>query len=647
MQSANTKEERRVVWTCAGVVALAVVLASQPVIAQNRLIFFGDSLTDKGRLYEATGGSLPPSPENYLGRYYYQGRFSNGRTYAEHLPELLGVDDVANLAVAGAESGYTNLYHRSANIAALFNLLNVDALHQVDQAVSQGAVGPNTLAVYFIGGNDYQNRARSTNPQTLVTTVIGNINTGISTLARAGQKNFVVLNLPNMGYTPASRLTPAGRLIPDPNDFFGRLASDHNAALAQAVDGLETGLGVDITLVALDDLFDDILVNPGLYGLSDTTKPCFFDPGQTPPPGTARDCSTPEATNSGLFYDDIHPTAYVHRITAEYVAAYLGMKADAGADVASRSMLATLSLRSQQRLVQSRLLSMRFGRTMGREAQEEKMGDHTLYLVGDYGSGDRDGKSNRRGFDYAVKTGMLGMDWRLGQLVAAGAAVGYSNADQSLDRGRGDADLESYFATVYGTFGSGGGGPYADVGLGYSADDFDFSRPTYFWPRPTASADVDGYTWFGLLNGGYDFKVGNTVFGPMIGGRISQSRIDPYTEDAGPMAISVRKTTIDSVVGYVGGQVTSRFESGEVWIVPNVRVTVEKDFAEEQKVTGTLGSGQIISGDAGDDETAVLVGGGLEFGASDQLTAQLTGEATLGRGDGKDYGIQGRLIFSF
>ena len=644
MQSVNPKKKRYVVRTCAGVV-LASVLASQPVMAQTRLIFFGDSLTDSGNLYETTRALnahnpqvpvLPPSPP------YAQGRFSNGPTYAETLPDLLGVPEsnVVNFAFAGAESGRTNSHPR---LGQLFTALNVGALHQVDRAVASSAVGPNSLAVYFIGGNDYQNRARSTDPQTLVTTVIGNVNTGISTLARAGQKNFVVLNLPNVGDTPAARVLGA-------RDAFGRLAAAHNAALAQAVNGLESRLGVEITLVALDDLFDDVAANPGLYGLSDTMKPCFFNPGQTPPPGTVRDCSTTEATNSGLFYDDIHPTAHVHRINAEYVAAYLGMKAAVGADVASRSMLATLSLRSQQRLVQSRLLSMRVGRPMGREAQEEKMGEYTLYLVGDYGSGDRDGQSDRRGFDYAVRTGMLGMDRRLGQLVAAGAAVGYSHADQSLDRGRGDADLESYFATVYGTFGVGGGGgvgPYADVGLGYSSDNFDFSRPTYFRPRPTASADVDGYTWFGLLNGGYDFKVGHAVFGPMIGGRVSQSRLDPYTEDAGPVAISVRKATIDGAVGYVGGHVTGRFESGEVRIVPNIRVTVEKDFAGEQKVTGTLGSGQIISGDAGDDETAVLIGGGLEFGARDYLTAQITGEATLGRDDGKDYGIQGRLIFSF
>ena len=639
MQSLNTKEQRRVAWTCAGVVALASVLASQPVMGQTRLIFFGDSLTDYGNLYETTRALNPQNPQVPVlppPSSYYQGRYSNGPTYAETLPGLLGVPDsnVVNFAFAGAESGDMNS-HRSA--ATIFNLLNVDALDQVGRAVSAGAVGPDSLAVYFIGGNDYVNRF-SPDPQalqTLVTTVIGNINTGISTLAQAGQKNFVVLNLPNMGATPMSRQTPGA------SDVFGRLTVAHNTALAQAVDGLESRLGVDITLVALDDLFDDVVANPGLYGLSNTQDPCFYGDGQRP-----RDCSTTEATDSGLFYDDIHPTAHVHRINAEYVAAYLGMKAAAGADVASRSMLATLSLRSQQRLVQSRLLSMRFGRPMGREAQEEKMGEYTLYLVGDYGSGDRDGQSTRRGFDYAVRTGMLGMDRRLGQLVAVGAAVGYSNADQSLDRGRGDADLESYFATVYGTFGV-GVGTYADVGLGYSSDNFDFSRPTYFSPRPTASADVDGYTWFGLLNGGYDFKVGNAVFGPMIGGRISQSRLDPYTEDAGPVAISVRKATIDSVVGYVGGHVTGRFESGEVWIVPNVRVTVEKDFADEQKVTGTLGSGQIISGDAGDDETAVLIGGGLEFGASDHLTAQITGEATLGRDDGKDYGIQGRLIFSF
>ncbi len=453
MQSVNTKEEHRVVRTCAGVVALAAVLASQPVIAQTSLIFFGDSLTDKGRLYEATGALnaqnpqvpvLPPSSD------YYQGRYSNGPTYAESLPGLLGVPDsnVVNFAVAGAESGDMNA-HRSADVAALFNSLNVDALHQVGRAVSAGAVGPDSLAVYFIGGNDYVNRF-SPDPQalqTLVTTVIGNINTGISTLAQAGQKNFAVLNLPNMGATPMSRQTPGA------SDVFGQLTVAHNAALAQAVNGLESRLGVEITLVALDDLFADVVANPGLYGLSNTQDPCFYDDGRRP-----RDCSTPEATNSGLFYDDIHPTAHVHRINAEYVAAYLGMKAAAGADVASRSMLATLSLRSQQRLVQSRLLSMRFGRPMGREAQEEKMGEYTLYLVGDYGSGDRDDKSNRRGFDYAVRTGMLGMDRRLGQLVAAGAAVGYSNADQSLGRGRGDADLESFFATVYGTFGSRGGG---------------------------------------------------------------------------------------------------------------------------------------------------------------------------------------------
>lgn len=333
MQSLNTKEQRRAAWTRAGVVALASVLASQPVMAQTSLIFFGDSLTDSGNLYERTRAFLPPSPP------YAQGRFSNGPTYAETLPDLLGVPEsnVDNFAFAGAESGRTNSHPL---FGQLFTSLNVGALHQVDRAVASSTVGPNSLAVYFIGGNDYQNRARSTDPQMLVTTVIGNINTGISTLALAGQKNFVVLNLPNMGDTPAARRVPGAR------DAFGQLAAAHNTALAQAVNGLESRLGVDITLVALDDLFDDVVANPGLYGLSDVTKPCFFNPGQTPSPGTARDCSTTEATDSGLFYDDIHPTAHVHRINAEYVVAYLGMKAAAGADVASRSMLATLSLRS-------------------------------------------------------------------------------------------------------------------------------------------------------------------------------------------------------------------------------------------------------------------------------------------------------------
>ena len=60
---------------------LAAVSAADAAGAQtyNRLVVFGDSLSDNGNLYAATGGTTPTSPP------YYQGRFSNGPVFTELL----------------------------------------------------------------------------------------------------------------------------------------------------------------------------------------------------------------------------------------------------------------------------------------------------------------------------------------------------------------------------------------------------------------------------------------------------------------------------------------------------------------------------------------------------------------------------------
>jgi GDSL-like Lipase/Acylhydrolase len=65
----------------------------------SNLVFFGDSLTDNGNLFKLTQGTLPDTP-------WWKGRFSNGPTYAEQLPGLLGVSasHVQNYAYGGARA---------------------------------------------------------------------------------------------------------------------------------------------------------------------------------------------------------------------------------------------------------------------------------------------------------------------------------------------------------------------------------------------------------------------------------------------------------------------------------------------------------------------------------------------------------------
>lgn len=65
----------------AAALMLAVVSAAGAAGAQSysRLVVFGDSLSDNGNLYLATGGAAPASPP------YFQGRFSSGPVFTERL----------------------------------------------------------------------------------------------------------------------------------------------------------------------------------------------------------------------------------------------------------------------------------------------------------------------------------------------------------------------------------------------------------------------------------------------------------------------------------------------------------------------------------------------------------------------------------
>jgi phospholipase/lecithinase/hemolysin len=101
--------------------------------ANQKLVVFGGSLSDNGRLFAITGGD-PPKPYgkayNKLGNVvkYFQGRFTDGQNWVDYLPKVAGAfgvnvstvapffdgplkvgDDTTNFAVGGATSGDLNV----------------------------------------------------------------------------------------------------------------------------------------------------------------------------------------------------------------------------------------------------------------------------------------------------------------------------------------------------------------------------------------------------------------------------------------------------------------------------------------------------------------------------------------------------------
>ncbi|WP_009630504.1 SGNH/GDSL hydrolase family protein [Synechocystis sp. PCC 7509] len=232
---------------------------------------FGDSLSDTGNLFTATGGAFPPSPP------YSPGRASNDRLWIEYLTEDLGAN-TTNYAFAGATTGSDNTF-----IPGLIGLQQQITNFQATNSFAD----PNALYVVWAGSNDYLG-AGITDPSVPVS----NLASSITSLAASGAENFLVLNLPDLGQLPATNSSVL-------SSSFTALTDAHNTGLDTVLNSLSLSYGIDIYDVDVSSLFASAIAQPDLFGFTNVTDACLTDPS----------CQNP---NEYLFWDDLHPTTAAH-----------------------------------------------------------------------------------------------------------------------------------------------------------------------------------------------------------------------------------------------------------------------------------------------------------------------------------------------
>jgi phospholipase/lecithinase/hemolysin len=254
------------------------------------LIVFGDSLSDVGNTSYWTLGVAP-------GSNYYQGRFSNGPTYAERLSAGLGLGALTrdgaggdNFAYGGAETngpgGFEGLFLNSLveQVTTYLNRLN-------------GATpNPQTLFVVFIGANDYLRGG-----QTSATTPASVVQTQLNRLISAGARQLLGVNLPLLGLTPEYSTNPTGAAT-----ISGRAAA-YNDALENVYASVETA-NPTVTIHRLDveSLFSGFLDNATELGFTNTTQQ-----GRTASGGSL------DGAPGYVFWDGVHPTREAHALLGE------------------------------------------------------------------------------------------------------------------------------------------------------------------------------------------------------------------------------------------------------------------------------------------------------------------------------------------
>ena len=299
------------------------LLPAQP--QSQELFFFGDSLSDPGNFFTELGEFVVQPFEPIPGAPYAIGghHFSNGRTWAEQLAARLHAPRSGQPASRspGLFTNYAVGRSRARADAPVFPRFDLSTQVNFFFADFGGNAPPEATYVVWSGSNDLRDAcgALAADPGGATTVAImqdaiTSIANNIIALYGAGAREFLVLNMPNIGNSPAVRAL--GQQDPTLPIIAEQLSALFNDNLSGALDVLEGLLpGIEILRLDVFSLLNDVVADPQAFGLTNATDPClsFGVIG-------GAICAKP---NRYLFWDGAHPTKSGHALLAEAAAEIL------------------------------------------------------------------------------------------------------------------------------------------------------------------------------------------------------------------------------------------------------------------------------------------------------------------------------------
>lgn len=498
--------------------AASVAAGAASAQTYGRAVVFGDSLSDNGNLYNATGRTQPVSPP------YFQGRFSNGPVWTELL--------FPNMGRVGQVTGNTNYAFGGARTDTQANPPGM--LVQYNLYRSQGGTFSSTDVVTVLGGaNDIFQAfpGAATNPATaqavmtgVANTAAGNIGTLVRNIAGAGAGTVLVSNLPNLGVTPQFSGAPSGLATFTTDAFNGALYAQMQAAAA-------ANPTRNIIFMDLNRAQGQVTANPGAFGFTNITQPCL-----NATTGTV--CANPDQY---AYWDGVHPTAAAHRFVAQVATDYLYY----GRLSAPTAVQAETGLEHRRRSVESafdRLWSAAPGEG-SRAALSVDGGSATSDRRGDVSEADFDTASVRFAADGMVTPGLRG-----------GLQIGYSQSE--VQAGALSFTTRSYSGDAYAGFRR--DRLFIDLTAGGALDEYrDITRQTPVAPLRN-EARAQGYQLGAAARVGMVYEFGGGRLTPRVGLDAFRAQVDGYREE-GFMA---RHEIAEREINALAAQASVRYDTG-------------------------------------------------------------------------------------
>ncbi len=282
------------------VVSVSHVTVAQAQADFDRLVVFGDSLSDTGNLASVTANF--PFP-------FFENRISDGPVLVDYLAAQLGLQARAsqesagnNFAVAGGNIVGVDREDLSSQISSFLARTNSD-----DQT--------NSASLYFVmmGGNDLRDIRSLNSPitaQARIDAVLDQLELQLTRLYDAGARTFLVANVANIGRIPET----LARQNQDPDiaaraEAYVRL---FNRGLVLRLDEFKRKSGVSLNLFDLFAELETLIENADALGFTQTEVGCFRLDGFR----FESDCLFGARFDRFVFFDSIHPTGKANRLAS-------------------------------------------------------------------------------------------------------------------------------------------------------------------------------------------------------------------------------------------------------------------------------------------------------------------------------------------
>ena len=543
------------------VLAAALAFAALPAAAQTytQTVFFGDSLTDSGWFRPALVQLGGPSANGV-------GRFSTNPTlgWADYVAAYYGGNSNSanqgglNYAVGGASTG-------TDGSGALGPIPSLRTQISNYLAANGGRADANALYTVWGGANDLFAITNGADPATTMQAAVGAQIGNVATLQGAGARYVLVATVPDLGLTPAFRAQ--GPLVQGQGTL---LSTTYNTALFNGL--AASGLRV----IPLDtfSLLREIVASPSAYGFSNVTgtacQPQITAQSLTCNPGTY---VAPDAAETYVFADGVHPTGAAHRILGQYALSVL----EAPRQIEVLAQSEALVGRGRAEVVSGHLAA-------------KPEGEGMRWWADVRGDNQRFGEPVH--YDGGGPSLTFGVDWTSGNIVYGGfAGYGIQRVDYGLRRG----EFKQRDASIGGFIGWHGDGLWANGQLSWTKTSYDVDRDVRLGAATRRhSGSPDGDNLSAGVDAGWDFHHGALTHGPVVSLLMQRINVDGFAENSTEStALAYPDQDFDSLIGSAGWQASYAIKDS---VVPYARLTwdhefedaPEEAFAQSRSLPGTL-----------------------------------------------------------